>query len=261
MVIVTTVFKYQGKPSDYKRLYNAFVKSCKKHMPNVTIKTLSLDVPQAKDSRKPGLWTNTAKLRAQVECIRKIKHDVVLADCDMLCLNPIDDVFKKYDFDIGITTKPPGAKSSCRINGGVIFIRNTPAARAWIEELLTINNRMYNDPAFHNKWRKKYYGMNQSALGYMTEKAKTKAKVKEFRTTIWNAVDCDWDKISSKTRLVHIKGKLRECIDKGKTEKYSKIIFAWNRFGSTKKIESNPVGAVKHRRKKSRFSKKQRSRV
>jgi len=275
MIIVTTVFKYKDKPSDYKRLYQVFMASCAKHMPGVTVKTLKLDVPPAKDNRKPGIWTNTAKLRAQVNYIKTLKDDVVLADCDMLCLKPFDDVFKKYDFDIGITTKPPGVKSSCRINGGIIFIRNSAQARAWMQELLKINDRMYKDQAFHNEWRKKYYGMNQSALGYMLERAKTKARVKEFRTTIWNAVDCDWTNVTDKTRLVHIKGKLRACIDKGKSSsKLSRLIAAWNDYGGVKpkkkKKKKKKTKEIKQpaiikphprRRRRSRFSRKQRSRV
>ena len=211
MTIITTVFEYKDKPFDYKLLHEVFLKSVNKHMPDVRVISLVLDVPQAKDDRKPGLWTNTVKLREQVKTIESIDDDIVLADCDMLCLKTCEDIFNQ-DFDIGYTVKPLSKMTKSRINGGIIFVKNTQKAKDWMKELLYINNKMYLDPNFHNIWRNKYFGMNQSAMGYMIEASGNKAKTLALPTRIWNAVDCDWRSINIETRFVHIKGKLRNCI-------------------------------------------------
>lgn len=211
MKIVTAVFDYDDCPFDYGQMYRVFTASCRKHMPDVEIITLKLDVPPANDDRKPGLWTNTCKLRAQVEYLEQADDDLVFVDCDMLCLRSFEDVWDQ-PFDIGYTVKPPEKKTRCRLNGGVVFVRNNERAHLWMRELLKANNLMYSMAGFHREWRKKYFGMNQSAMGYMIESHPEVAEAVPLSTHIWNAVDCDWSSVDNDTRLVHVKGKLRRCI-------------------------------------------------
>lgn len=210
MTILTTVFNYPDKPHDYHKLHEVFIASCKKHMPDVDVVTLYLNVPKAKDKRKPGIWTNTAKLRAQADYIKTCNDDVVIADCDMLCMRSAYHAFDK-DFDIAYTVKAANKKTNAPINGGILFVKNTQAAKDWIAELCAVNDRMYNDPDFHNTWRSKYYGMNQTAMGYLVETGH-KAKLHKYQTVEMNACDPDWINIDKSTVFVHIKGRLRDCV-------------------------------------------------
>lgn len=212
MKIVTTRFKYAGKPFNYKVMHDVFVRSCRKEMPGVKVVTLDIDnVVPKKDGKRPGCLSNTVKLEKFAEYVKGCDEDLILADCDMLCNGDARRAFEDYDFDIAITVKEEGHNTRCRINGGIIFVRNTPEAKAWIAEFNNVNKRMYEDLEFHNKWIKKYFGMNQSAMGYMLE-TYDKARVIELPTVIWNNCDPDWNYITDETVFVHIKSALRDAV-------------------------------------------------
>jgi hypothetical protein len=263
MKIITTVFDYARTSFDYQQLYDVFVASCRKHMPDVEVVTLELDVPMQKDDRKPGLWINTCKLRAQVEYLEHTDDDVVFCDCDMLCLRSNEDVWN-MPFDIGYTEKPAWKKTRCRLNGGVVFVRNTERAHAWMRKLLEINDRMYYDYRFHKPWRVKYFGMNQSAMGYMIEMHPEIADVVSLPTQVWNAVDCDWQYVNEETRFVHIKGKLRHCVflREGYPWMYD-ILKEWSSYTDRKEItvsEKMPWDIKKEEVKVEQVKKKKRVR-
>jgi hypothetical protein len=163
------------------------------------------------DGKRPGCWSNTIKLRKYAEFVEKCTDDVVLADCDMLCLGDAKIAFDK-EFDIGITVKKENHKSKSKINGGIIFVRNNAKAKAWVKELSRVNDMMYEDDKFHSVWMRKYFGMNQAAMGYMLEMKNNIADVVEFPTVVWNNCDCDWGDISEDTVFVHIKSDLRDAV-------------------------------------------------
>ncbi len=210
MKILTTVFSYPDKPHDYKALHDVFVASCKKHMPDVEVITLNLQVDYVVDGKKPGCWVNTAKLRAIVEYLESCNDDVIIADCDMLCTAPAYHAFD-IPFDIAYTRKPENHKTSCPLNGGIIMVRNNAVALDWMKQLVIVNDAMYKNAKFHAEWKKKYYGMNQAAMGFMIESSHP-ARVHAYDTLTWNCVDCNWKDFNSDTVFVHIKGELRNAI-------------------------------------------------
>lgn len=214
MKIVTTVFEYSRKPYNYREMHRVFKESCKKHIPTVEFVTIPIyGVTDQKDGKRPGCWSNTVKLREYVRFIDKVNDDVILADCDMLCLQDARHAFEG-EFDIGVTMKGDDHKTRCVVNGGIIFVKNTEAAKEWMREFQRINDKMYADEMFHNVWKKKYYGMNQTAMGYMLEMY-DKAIVKEFPTQVWNNCDVNWANINDETVFVHIKSMLRDAIFSG----------------------------------------------
>jgi hypothetical protein len=50
----------------------------------------------------------------------------------------------------------------------------------------------------------------------MFQKGKHGAKVHQYKTRFWNAVDCDWAYINENTVFVHYKSKLRRIVLSGK---------------------------------------------
>ena len=104
MIILTTFFEYPEYPHEYSALNKVFEMSCKKHMPDVEIVTLKLDVDVSKNTRHIGYHANTIKLRAVSEYIKSVDDDVILIDSDMLCLRPGYHAFDK-PFDIAYTMR------------------------------------------------------------------------------------------------------------------------------------------------------------
>ncbi len=215
MKIITTKFKYAGKPFNYDVMHDVFVRSCKKEMPDVEVVTIPIDnVVPKRDGKRPGCLSNTVKLEKYCEYVQGSDDDLILADCDMLCVGDAERAFRDYDFDIAITVKGYNHKSKSRINGGIIFVRNSPGAKAWIKEFTEVNRKMYEDKKFHDIWMKKYFGMNQAALGYMMEEGDkyNKAETIELPTVIWNNCDPDWGNIREDTVFIHIKSSLRTAV-------------------------------------------------
>jgi hypothetical protein len=84
--------------------------------------------------------------------------------------------------------------------------------------------------------------MNQTAMGYMIEAVKHPAVLKEFRTVVWNAVDCDWKNVDESTRFVHIKGKLRKCIHIHAGYPYmQKIMDEWYSYDGQEEYAINEI--------------------
>lgn len=251
MKIVSVVFDYPTHSHKYSKMAKVWEYSIKKVMPDVTVELIKIDPPHWEV--KKSYTSNTVKLDLWYKSLEATNENIIFMDCDMFVLGEMESAFDN-DFDIGYTVKARIHKTSCRINGGIIFVKNTENAKAWMNELLKINEKMYYNEDFHNQWRCKYYGMNQSAMGYMSERYKGPAKVKEFSTLIYNACDCDWKNVKSNTKIVHIKGKLREYILKNKDHfHYSYIIKKWRQYHGA------PIPVVKKRSKKTRRQRRRRA--
>lgn len=224
MKFCTVQFNYSGGP-DYGLLLDILLKSIDHHMPGVHTEVIKITPPRRDISKAYNLKYNTEKLQAWYDYLGRAEDDVIFLDCDMVMNYPVWDAFEP-DFDVGYTARTK--INRIPMNGGVMLAKNTALARSWYREMLTTNIKMYADEEFHNKWRRRYAGMNQSAFGYMKEASEHPAKLHAYQTIDWNAVDCDWPYIHEKTRFVHIKSSLRKHILKlrepfGNFEKAMKI--------------------------------------
>lgn len=232
MQIVTVQFNYSDR-SDYKKLLDVFEYSCKKNMPNAIFNSIRIDAPINNTKRALNFKYNTVKLRLWTEFLGKTKDKhVILADCDMLNLRPAGYAFK-YDFDIAFTERTK--ISRIPMNGGILFVKVNRRSISFFKEWLKINIKMFKDPVFHQKYRRKYAGMNQSAFGYMYEKKKGLCKLHKFYTKEFNAVDCDWPTVDGKTVFLHTKSTLRKLVlgEKpltGKYKRYRRCYDLWHKY-------------------------------
>ena len=95
--------------------------------------------------------------------------------------------------------------------------------------------------------------MNQAAFGYIMEKCKFKAKLKEFSCGIWNACVEDWPKIDNSTKVIHVKGQLRRTVLMNSSInscRYRKAVIIWRNLAieagliNTPKIDYNTLTPV-----------------
>jgi hypothetical protein len=203
--IVTAVFG--GEP--YARFALVFRASCRQAMPGVRFSTVKGRTP-VDDGRPWDCRMNTEKLRLWMEAAERWpRENLVLADCDMLAVGDVTHVFEDHGFDIGYTAR----SESLPLNGGILFIRPTRAARRWLAALARINAAMRRDPAFHAPYRDRYHGMNQAAMGFLLEQPIASVRVRAFPCRRYNAVGLDdWRKMGPETVFVHVKSSLRKVV-------------------------------------------------
>lgn len=201
-------------------------------MPDVNFISAEPTPPDYETDRIPGFLDNTFKLKLWVDFFKETDDNILFMDCDMLALRDGKHAFDP-DFDIAYTAIRQPYKA--QLNGGVLMTKPTEEAYEFLVELDQVNDRMYQDINFHNKWRKekRYAGMNQAAMGCVLEAGINSAKVHKYTTQEWNAIDRDLTSINNQTVFVHIKSKLRNMIVAGTPPQglAAKIMREWYSYG------------------------------
>ena len=135
--------------------------------------------------------------------------DLLLIDADTMILRPLDDIWDR-DFDLAYTVK----ESRFPFNSGVVFLRVSPAVRAFASRWRDENRKMLGDARHHQVWRKRFGGINQAALGRLLDagdhQGLTLAKLPCLE---WNCEDSSWAAYDpAVTRIAHLKGALRRAV-------------------------------------------------
>jgi hypothetical protein len=136
---------------------------------------------------------------------------VVFLDADMMVTAPLDPA-REIPFDFAYTTKIPG-KTRLPFNGGCVMARATDAARGFMTSWRDTNERLINNRPEHMRYRQKYAGMNQAALGATLEsKATAGVQIHKLPVLEWNCEDSSWEDFGPGTRVLHFKGRLRAAV-------------------------------------------------
>ena len=238
MQIVTVSFNSQaGNCHDYLLLKNVFRKSCEVNMPDAEFIDYVIDAPEKEYGHAYNFTYNTIKLRIWRDHLKAAKENIIFADCDMLCTKDASSGFD-LPFDIAYTSRTTVVRIP--MNGGIIFARPTDKAVQFLEKWSEINDRMYNDLDFHHQYRVQWAGMNQAAFGYLMEHPEEyDAKLHEYFTQEWNAVDCDWGRVDHNTKFIHYKSSLRKLVLRKcpPSAKYKTAIIKWNEMRHRLKME------------------------
>jgi hypothetical protein len=221
--IITSCFETQR--GHYGDLLKVFKYTASLYMPDADLIVIDKQ-PVIDMSRGNTYGAMTARLNQWSEIIQDIKGNIILADVDMFFLDDITDVFNKYDFDVAYTARRSKWKP---INGGMVFIRD--GAQKFVNIWAKVNNKMHRDIEYHNKWRKKYKGMNQPALGYLIENPhKHGMKLKALPCLEYNACDQEWKHINENTKVIHLKRALRKALDGKPVKGSEKILEMWRGY-------------------------------
>jgi len=234
MTYIVVQFEYNNRHGMYEKLLRVFEQSVKENDPKNDVVVKRISPPKVKS--KQCFSSNTLKLGVWVEEMEKLPegHEICFIDCDMMVLKPSDDVFKN-DFDICYTKRPRPQNSRLPVNGGVIFCKNNECSRHFMRHFRIINDKMYNDRKFHERWRKKYAGMNQAAFGYLLEHPKEyTAKLFGVECNTYNVCNESWHNVgkNQNIRIVHIKSALRKmCVTGSCTmPNCKKAVEIWNQL-------------------------------
>lgn len=223
-------WQFNNSNTDFRKLLDVFVNSWKR---NAKIPLEVSRPPLTPDfgDREESYYINHAKLR---DWIGSVDQDTILIDCDMLLLDDISDAFDRVEH-IGITTRP----GEFPVNGGVIYVKNTQKARAFLKKWYEVDGRMLDNEDFHTAYFKKVGGMNQSSLKWMLDNG-YRDMVTGLPCSIYNLCDGQWDEWRQ-AKNIHIKGYLREyilgySIPPGfKTPAYDEISGIWQSYNPNEK--------------------------
>lgn len=195
---------------DYERMYKVLKKSIELVMPDVPVDLIRFTPLERGKNHTPSLQANHAKMLAWAEYIESADDDVVFTDADMFANGDLRDVFEKYDFDVAITYRD---YSSIPINGGVVFVRNTDDAKAFIKKWAEEDTLLYENATEHLKWRKKCHGMNQASLGKMMSEQSYPGKLIKIECSKYNACEDSWKHFHEhKPYMVHCKSNMKRSL-------------------------------------------------
>ena len=153
---------------------------------------------------------NSLKLASWADALDHLPNGlrVVLLDADLFVRAPLDPIWEE-DFDIAITARPEGARYP--FNCGVVALRLSNVTRAAIREWQRMDARLWRDRPLLAKWRAKYGGINQAALGALLESGSlSDLRIRPLPCAVWNCEDSTWAN-SENARIVHLKDNLGRC--------------------------------------------------
>lgn len=245
----TVCFDYDGQT-----LYRDMLKTMVTNDPSIEV--MEIDSPKIvkslTDPNIQGLQSNYEKTLKWLELLEGTKkHNIILLDCDLLILRSLEHIFKE-DFDIVFTKRD--REDNEPINTGVVWVKKSKKVLEFFRGLSAVCKGMMEDKELHSKYREKWKGIMQAALGYMIENNLTEGlNIKYVPCKYYNACDGEYDSFSSGTRVIHLKKKMRQTILRGgrtQSEKHQKIYNVWkdyaNRAGvDIEKYRDSHVGYVK----------------
>ena len=213
-VLAAAYFGSGAAGDQYGRLARVLEYTASVHCPDWTIRVERLTAPASYTSALGVVShvTNSQKL----EWWRSVVLDaedgdrVLLIDADMMITRPLDPVWA-IPFDLAYTYRQEGRLP---LNGGVVFVRVSPAARRFVDRWFAVNQRFLANADEHRKWRSKYAGINQAAFGYMLERERDHGlELARLTCHEWNSENTTWAKFDpAVTRIVHMKSGLRRAL-------------------------------------------------
>lgn len=205
-----------GLQRQWPRLAHVLTATARQHCPDWTVWVESLPSPKAVLRATPGHVANTHKLDRWCEMVTSAPDGarVLLIDADTVILRSLDPIWEQL-FDVAYTIRP--VPSRFPINAGVVAVRVNARSRAFVTAWRDENRRMLADPARHLPWRKKFGGINQSALGaVLASKATRELGLTQLPCAEWNCEDSTWSAFDpAVTRILHVKSQLRLAIFQG----------------------------------------------
>lgn len=209
-------------PPGESRAWEVFARklevSARRHNPGWSIEVFEAPTDTRRGGTEGYYRANTRKLEAWVAaaCVVPDGDEIALLDADTVVLGPLDEVWAE-PFDVAITMRAATRRFPYPypFNGGVVFLRVSPRVRDFLGAWAAENARMLEDRQHHHRWKRRYGGINQAALGYLRESGGLDGlRVAEVPCEIWNCEDSTWERFSERTRIIHIKGELRRDYQK-----------------------------------------------
>jgi hypothetical protein len=173
----------------------------------------------AKKLYRSKINSNSQKLNIFNDIVQNATEDIILMDCDMILQNDISEVFDLVN-DLGYTVAD--YPRNVPFNGGVLVVKNTEKAKSDFKLLTEINNLMINDSEFHEKYRSRFAGINQAAMGFLISNGDVTWS--KLPMSIYNMAE-NWHNI--KASAIHYKGRLQKAVFSNTIKPYPELVTLW----------------------------------
>lgn len=195
----------------YRRFASVLGKSVRAHTPTARFESLEMRPARALPHIPRHATTNTAKLEVWNEAAQDCDEHLVLMDADTLCLGDLSEAFEQ-EFDLAYTVRP-GLR---RIQAGVVYMRPTAAAKAFLMEWTILNDTLLDDPERLAQLIAQYGGANQAALSLLVADPTVPVKLATLPCERWNCCAQTWGTYGPDTRVLHLTGRLRRAAMEGR---------------------------------------------
>jgi len=200
----------------WRRLAAVLTSSARLHCPDWHIHVVSLPwqrlpTPHGSDAH----IANTQKLDYWNTLVQQATdgEQILLIDADTFITRPLDALWD-LPFDLAYAVRTHFMHYT--INGGVIALRVSARVRDFMARWAAENRAMLADAKYHRRWKEKYGGINQAALGALLELHVHKdlgLHVLTVPCQEWNCEESAWAQFDPhSTRIVHVKGRLRKAV-------------------------------------------------
>lgn len=180
-----------------------------------------VEVITDRPNERPGLLRhytdNHAKLLEWRDAVNEADdgEHLVLMDADTLVLGDLSPAFEE-PFDMGWTWRP----GRLPVNSGVVYVRVNDRSRAFMDAWAARDAALMEHRALASHGRSKYGGANQASFMWLITHGGGHdiARCHALMCKHWNSVDQTWCDFDENTRVLHIKGRLREaCLGTGQS--------------------------------------------
>jgi len=167
---------------------------------------------------------NVAKLARWRERLYTARRPVLFLDIDTLCRRDLSPVWGR-EFDVAYTWRP----ARRGVIGGFIAARPSAAARSFFDRWLCRAATLLTRPVELHDLMYEAGGLNQQVLSELVADPPGGARVEKLSPYEWNLCDEVWgDFEPGLTRLVHVKGALREeVLERRLDGENSEIVKEW----------------------------------
>lgn len=196
--------------ADYERMVTVMRRSVHQHNPQATVILERLQKPEDRGPDEDTGYFLT-QLRQWSEMVATAWDELLLLDADMLCRGDLSDGWQ--DAPVAVTTREGDQKYNC----GAMFVRPTGAVAAFFMQWLTYTRALTQRDDSGDGPRHEWGSLDQAALAMMIDSDMAICDVAEIPCQQWNACQQNWSSVTDDTRLVHIKGKLRDVCLSGDT--------------------------------------------
>lgn len=196
----------------FSRLADALRVSVEQNAPDIYFDERVTDPPEERPLLLRHYTDNHAKLRVwrDAVCEAQDGEQIVLMDADALVLGDLSEAFT-HDFDIGWTWRP----GRLPVNSGVVFVNVNDRSRAFMDAWVERDTQLMNHRTLADHGRSKYGGANQASFMWLILHGNgeqiANVNGKDLPCRKWNSVDQTWCDFDSDTRILHIKGRLRDA--------------------------------------------------
>lgn len=203
---------YFGKER-YERMAKVLEATARKHCEEWDIRVEripehSLEYPWQDQGTAAALMGNAHKSFAWSQIVEDAEEGerLLLIDADCYIRRPLEEMWEE-EFDV-VLTETGKAWAFC---SGVMFVRVNERSKRFFRAITEETWKMVKDGGYHAKWRQKYAGIHQAAIGAILENGGSEGvDIKKVPCSEWDALH--WN---SGARVMHLIPRLRKILFDG----------------------------------------------